>query len=88
MSESAGEPRSANVRILIEHVAKALVDVPHEVLVHQVEEDGETVIELDVAPEDVGKLIGRHGRTARALRCLLAAASLKSHKRYALEILE
>jgi uncharacterized protein len=83
MSESAGD-----VRTLIEEIAKALVDTPDEVLVHQVEEDGETVLELDVAPEDVGKVIGKHGRTARALRCLLSAAGLKSHKRFALEILE
>ncbi|HUK24585.1 MAG TPA: KH domain-containing protein [Terriglobales bacterium] len=83
MSESAGD-----VRLLIEQVAQLLVDTPDEVLVHQVDEDGETVLELDVAPEDVGKLIGRHGRTARALRCLLAAAGTKTHKRLALEILE
>jgi uncharacterized protein len=83
MTESAGD-----VRVLIETVAKALVDAPDQVFVEQVEEDGQTVFELEVDPGDLGRVIGKHGRTARALRCLLAAAGTKSHKRLALEILE
>jgi uncharacterized protein len=83
-----GDVRAGDVRSLIEQIAKALVDAPEEVLVYQVEEDGETVLELDVAPDDVGKVIGRHGRTARALRCLVGAAGIKSNRRLALEILE
>jgi predicted RNA-binding protein YlqC (UPF0109 family) len=56
--------------------------------VNSVEEDGETVLELTVGPNDLGKVIGKSGRTARALRTLLSAASIKAHKRYTLEILE
>ena len=83
MSELGGD-----VKILIEHVTKVLVDAPDQVSVNQVEEDGETVLELTVAESDVGKVIGRSGRTARALRTLLSAAGIKTHKRYTLEILE
>ena len=83
MSEQSGD-----VKILIEHVTKVLVDAPDQVSVNQVEEDGETVLELTVAESDVGKVIGRSGRTARALRTLLSAAGIKAHKRYTLEILE
>ena len=83
MSEPGGD-----VKILIEHVTKVLVDAPDQVSVNQVEEDGETVLELTVAESDVGKVIGRSGRTARALRALLSAAGSKAHKRYTLEILE
>jgi len=79
---------NADVRALVELIAKALVDAPDQVFVEQFEEDGETVLELEVAPEDVGKVIGRHGRTARALRTLLGAAGMKLNKRYDLEILE
>jgi predicted RNA-binding protein YlqC (UPF0109 family) len=83
MSEQAGD-----VRVLVEQIAKALVDSPDEVFVEQVEEDGETVIELEVAESDMGKVIGRNGRTARALRTLISATGVRSHKRYVLEILE
>lgn len=80
--------QSADMQALIEHVAKALVDDPGQVLVEPFEEDGETVLELTVAETDMGRVIGRAGRTARALRNLLAAASVKTNKRFALEILE
>jgi predicted RNA-binding protein YlqC (UPF0109 family) len=83
MSEHA-----ADVRLLIEQIARALVDAPDQVAVNQVEEDGETVIELEVAENDLGRVIGKQGRTARALRNLLSAAGVKAHRRYALEILE
>ena len=76
------------MRALLEHVAKALVDSPDQVQVNQVDEEQETVLELTVAPAEVGKVIGRQGRTARALRTLVAAAGIKLHKRYTLEILE
>jgi hypothetical protein len=82
------DTRSPDTRTLVEQIAKSLVDAPDEVLVYQVEEDGETVIELEVAPDDMGKLIGKHGRTVRALRCLVNATGIRSQKRYALEILE
>lgn len=73
---------------LVESVAKALVESPDEVAVREVPEDGEIVVELAVAPADMGKIIGRQGRTARSLRTLVTAASEKFRKRYSLEILE
>jgi hypothetical protein len=73
---------------LMEHLAKVLVDVPEEVTVEPFEENGQTVLELVVAEEDVGRVIGRHGRTARSLRTILHAASLRTRKRYQLEIVE
>jgi uncharacterized protein len=81
------EPTS-DVRVLIEQIAKALVDDPGQVSVNQVEEDGESVLELTVGPNDMGRVIGKQGRTARAMRNLLGAAGLKSNKRFVLEILE
>jgi hypothetical protein len=78
----------SDVRLLVEQIAKALVDTPDEVAVNQVEEDGETVLELEVAENDLGRVIGKQGRTARALRNLLNAAGVKAHRRYSLEILE
>jgi len=78
----------ADVRLLVEQIAKALVDAPDEVAVNQVEEDGETVLELEVAENDLGRVIGKQGRTARAFRNLLNAAGVKAHRRYSLEILE
>jgi predicted RNA-binding protein YlqC (UPF0109 family) len=83
MSEQSGA-----VRVLLEQVTRALVDAPDQVSVNSVEEDGDTILELTVAPNDLGKVIGKQGRTARALRTLLSAASIKAHKRYTLEILE
>jgi uncharacterized protein len=80
--------QSGDVRALIEQIARALVDEPDHVSVNQIEEEQETVLELTVGANDLGKVIGRQGRTARALRTLLGAASLKFHKRFTLEILE
>lgn len=77
-----------DVRVLMEQVAKALVSEPDQVEVQTVEENGETVIELKVAESDMGKVIGKSGRTVRAMRTLLAAAGVKQHKRFTLEILE
>jgi predicted RNA-binding protein YlqC (UPF0109 family) len=76
------------MRVLIEQIAKALVDDPAQVSVNQVEEGGESVLELIVGPNDLGRVIGKQGRTARAMRNLLGAAGLKSNKRFSLEILE
>ena len=83
MTEQGGDMRS-----LIEHVAKSLVDEPEQVSINQLEEGGGTVLEVTVAPNDLGKVIGKQGRTARAMRTLLGAAGMKLHKRYTLEILE
>jgi len=76
------------VRDLVESIAKALVDNPDQVQVHAVDGEQVTVLELRVHPTDLGKVIGRQGRTAKAMRTLLGAAGMKLHKRYTLEILE
>jgi uncharacterized protein len=73
---------------LIEYMAKALVDNPEEVAVSEVEGEITSVIELKVAKSDLGKVIGKQGRTARAMRTILSAASTKMKKRAVLEILE
>ena len=71
---------------LVEYLAKALVDKPDEVRVERVERDGAIVLELRVAPDDVGKVIGRQGRIARALRTIVRAAGARSNERALLEI--
>lgn len=76
------------LRNLVEVMAKALVDYPDQVTVAEVEGEQTTVIELKVAKEDLGKIIGKEGRTARSLRTILAAVSTKLRKRSVLEILE
>jgi predicted RNA-binding protein YlqC (UPF0109 family) len=73
---------------LIEFVARALVDHPDSVEVREVEGEQTCVLELKVAKEDLGKVIGKQGRTARAMRTILSAASTKLRKRAVLEILE
>ena len=73
---------------LIELIAKALVDRPEQVRVAEVEGEKTSVIELSVAKEDLGKVIGKQGRTAKAIRTILTAASTKIKKRAVLEILE
>jgi len=76
------------MKALIEYVAKALVDDPEKVQVAEVEQDSTAVFELRVAKDDLGKVIGKNGRTAKALRTVLQAAAAKMHKRAALEILD
>jgi hypothetical protein len=73
---------------LLELVAKALVDRQDQVSVKVIEGEQTTVLELRVAPEDLGKVIGKQGRTARAIRTILSAAGMKLRKRFVLEILE
>jgi uncharacterized protein len=73
---------------LIEYIAKVLVDNPDEVKVTELEGKQTSVVELRVAKEDLGKVIGKQGRTARAMRTILGAASAKMKKRSVLEILE
>ena len=77
-----------NMKDLIEYIAKALVDLPDQVKVSEVEGEKTSVIELTVAKEDLGKVIGKQGRTARAIRTILSAASTKIRKRSVLEIIE
>ncbi|HBF42567.1 MAG TPA: KH domain-containing protein [Desulfobacteraceae bacterium] len=73
---------------LVAYIAKALVDKPEEVVVTEVEGEQTSVLELKVAKEDLGKVIGKQGRTARAMRTILGAASTKIKKRSVLEIIE
>jgi len=73
---------------LVRSIAQALVDRPDEVEVREVEGEKTTVLELKVADEDLGKVIGRQGRTARAMRTIVNAAATKLKKRAVLEILE
>jgi predicted RNA-binding protein YlqC (UPF0109 family) len=83
MTEPGGD-----MRMLVEQIAQALVDAPNEVQVTAVDEDQGTVLELRVAPGDLGKVIGKQGRTAKSIRTILGAASMKLKKRYTLEIIE
>ena len=84
----AGEQnQSGDIRGLIEQIARALVDEPDKVSVQQVEGDT-TVLELRVAQGDLGKVIGKQGRTARSMRTILGAAGMKLHRRFTLEIIE
>jgi predicted RNA-binding protein YlqC (UPF0109 family) len=83
MTETAGD-----MRTLVEQIAQALVDAPGDVQVTPVEEGDATVLELRVAQTDLGKVIGKQGRTAKSIRTILGAASMKLKKRYTLEIIE
>ena len=78
----------AAIKKLVEDIAKALVDTPDEVAVREVNGEQATILELRVAPSDLGKIIGKQGRTARSIRTLLGAASMKLNHRFTLEILE
>jgi predicted RNA-binding protein YlqC (UPF0109 family) len=79
---------SSELKTLIEYVSKALVDMPEKVEVNEIAGEQTTVIELKVDKSDLGKVIGKQGRTARALRTILNAASTKLRKRSVLEIIE
>jgi len=79
---------SSELKELIEYVTKALVDMPEKVEVNEISGEQTTVIELRVDKTDLGKVIGKQGRTARALRTILNAASTKLRKRSVLEIIE
>jgi predicted RNA-binding protein YlqC (UPF0109 family) len=73
---------------LVEFIARALVDEPKQVEVAMIEGEKSTILELKVAEDDIGKVIGKHGRIAKAVRTILSAASSKSGKRFVLEILD
>lgn len=79
---------NSSVKALVEDIAKALVDVPNEVMVNEVDGEQTTVFELRVAQGDLGKVIGKQGRTARCIRTLLGAVGTKLNRRFSLEILE
>lgn len=73
---------------LVEYVAKSIVDEPSEVVVNVIEGENSTILELSVATEDIGKVIGKNGRIAKALRTIINASSARSGKRVVLEILD
>jgi len=83
MTEPGGD-----MRMLVEQIAQALVDAPNDVQVTAVDGEQATVLELRVATGDLGKVIGKQGRTAKSIRTILGAASMKLKKRYTLEIIE
>ncbi len=85
---AAGKQQLGQLSLLIESMAKALVDFPERVVVNEVVGENTTVIELKVVKEDLGKIIGKQGRTARAIRTVLNGASTKLRKRTVLEIIE
>ena len=82
------EEKLDDMQELVTEIARALVDEPGAVVVDAVERDENTVLRLRVAPSDVGKVIGKQGRTARSMRTILGAVSMKHHHRYTLDILE
>gem|GEM_PF-61054 len=91
MSQAVNEVKATtgnNMQELVAEIARALVDKPEEVVVESVSQADSTVLRLRVAQSDVGKVIGKQGRTARSLRTILGAASMKLHHRYSLDILE
>jgi uncharacterized protein len=83
-----GGQEGSPMKQLIEDIAKALVDVPDQVFLNVIEGEQTTVLELKVAAGDLGKVIGKQGRTARSIRTILGAAGMKLHRRFTLEILE
>ena len=86
--DSRGPASNPNVKAMVEHMARALVDAPQAVVVDEFDDDGETVFELEVAPTDVGKVIGRQGSVVRAMRSVVRAVGIKHDRDYALEIVE
>jgi predicted RNA-binding protein YlqC (UPF0109 family) len=90
MTEFAGASQGsdADMTQLIVEIAKALVDSPDNVKVEAITEQDTTILRLHVAQSDVGKIIGKQGRTARSLRTILSAASMKVHHRYSLDIID
>jgi predicted RNA-binding protein YlqC (UPF0109 family) len=76
------------VKDIIEKMAKALVDHPDEVAVRVIEGEQTTILELKVAQSDIGKVVGKHGRTIRSIRTILNAGGMKSKKRFVLEVLD
>ena len=77
-----------NYKDLVEYMVKSLVDNPDEVKINEIEGEKSTILELRVMKEDIGKVIGKHGRIARAIRTIINASATKSGKRVVLEILD
>ena len=87
MSEELNEVNVDSMAVLVEYIARSLVDEPNEVKVVVKEGEGEVTIELSVAKDDMGKVIGKQGRIAKAIRTVVRAASLKSDRKYTVDIL-
>ena len=83
-----GQSSDERMRQLILEIVQALVDQPDGVSVELIEDREATILQVRVAPQDIGKVIGKQGRTARSLRTILGAASMKLHHRFSLDILE
>lgn len=86
--EPGDEPAKDDMTGLVTEIARALVDSPESVVVEALQDGEATVLRLHVSPSDVGKVIGKQGRTARSLRTILSAASMKLKHRYSLDIVE
>jgi hypothetical protein len=86
-SAANGQPAETMKQLIFE-IVQALVDLPDAVSVELIEDRESTILRVRVAPQDIGKVIGKQGRTARSLRTILGAASMKLHHRFSLDILE
>lgn len=86
--EAVDAPAEVTLRQLIQYIAEALVDLPDQVDVKAVESETSIILELKVAPEDIGKVIGKGGQTAKAMRKVLSAAATKLRKKSLLQIIE
>jgi uncharacterized protein len=87
-NQTGGQAEELTMKQLVEYIAWALVDIPEKVEVTAVESQMSIILELKVAPEDVGKVIGKGGQTAKAMRKILSAAATKLHKKSLLQIVE
>ena len=88
MNDPGNAPAEITMRQLVDYIARALVDFPEQVEVVAMESDNSIIIELKVAPEDVGKVIGKGGQTAKSMRKILSAAATKLRKKSLLQIIE
>jgi predicted RNA-binding protein YlqC (UPF0109 family) len=88
VTDTAGEDPAKKMTELVLEMARALVDIPDSVSVEAFKDGDGTVLRLRVAPSDIGKVIGKQGRTARSMRTILGAASMKLKHRFALDIVE
>lgn len=86
MDAGSGAQTSGNIQGLVEYLAKSVVDNPGDVRVDREDDEGYVIYQLHVSSEDVGKIIGRRGRVAKAMRTLLKVAAIKNHERSILEI--
>ena len=88
VTSAANGQSTETMKQLILKIVQALVDLPDAVSVEVIEDRESTILQVRVAPQDIGKVIGKQGRTARSLRTILGAASMKLHHRFALDIME